>query len=104
MHVIGHDTPGHEPIPLSLPEIESVGHQLADAWIAQETCTQAAIKILFQFCSAEFGNQQLLGRRQMSAHALCRDQNMNLSVFSIFKAGALKRVVLGEDEGTLVHC
>ena len=24
-------------------------------------------------------------------------------VFSIFKAGALKRVVMGEDEGTLVH-
>jgi uridylate kinase len=24
-------------------------------------------------------------------------------VFSIFKPGALKRVVLGEDEGTLVH-
>ncbi|MDB5999804.1 MAG: hypothetical protein JWP52_1503, partial [Rhizobacter sp.] len=23
--------------------------------------------------------------------------------FSIFKPGALKRVVLGEDEGTLVH-
>jgi uridylate kinase len=24
-------------------------------------------------------------------------------VFSIFKNGALRRVVLGEDEGTLVH-
>jgi uridylate kinase len=24
-------------------------------------------------------------------------------VFSIFKPGALKRVVMGEDEGTLVH-
>lgn len=39
-----------------------------------------------------------------TAFALCRDQNMNICVFSIFKAGALKRVVLGEDEGTLVHC
>ncbi|BCL75177.1 uridylate kinase [Jeongeupia sp. HS-3] len=38
-----------------------------------------------------------------TAFALCRDQKMNVSVFSIFKAGALKRVVLGEDEGTLVH-
>ncbi len=75
MHVIGHDTPGHEPIPLSLPEMQSVGHQFAKAWIAQETCTQAAIKILFQFCSAEFGDQHLLGRQQMSAHALCRNQN-----------------------------
>jgi len=27
-----------------------------------------------------------------------------INVFSIFKAGALKRVVMGEDEGTLVHC
>ncbi|KAF0814380.1 Uridylate kinase [Andreprevotia sp. IGB-42] len=39
-----------------------------------------------------------------TAFALCRDQKMNISVFSIFKPGALKRVVLGEDEGTLVHC
>lgn len=39
-----------------------------------------------------------------TAFALCRDQKMNICVFSIFKAGALKRVVLGEDEGTLVHC
>ena len=39
-----------------------------------------------------------------TALALCRDQNMLLKVFSIFEPGALKRVVLGEDEGTLVHC
>ncbi|MFO1283359.1 MAG: UMP kinase [Burkholderiales bacterium] len=39
-----------------------------------------------------------------TALALCRDQTMLLKVFSIFKPGALKRVVLGEDEGTLVHC
>jgi len=39
-----------------------------------------------------------------TALALCRDQNMLLKVFSIFTAGALKRVVMGEDEGTLVHC
>ncbi|MES2206577.1 MAG: UMP kinase [Pseudomonadota bacterium] len=39
-----------------------------------------------------------------TALALCRDQKMLLKVFSIFKAGALRRVVLGEDEGTLVHC
>lgn len=39
-----------------------------------------------------------------TAFALCRDQKMNISVFSIFKQGALKRVLLGEDEGTLVHC
>ena len=39
-----------------------------------------------------------------TALALCRDQNMLLKVFSIFTPGALKRVVQGEDEGTLVHC
>ncbi|MGH8800408.1 MAG: UMP kinase, partial [Casimicrobiaceae bacterium] len=39
-----------------------------------------------------------------TALALCRDQNMLLKVFSIFAPGALTRVVMGEDEGTLVHC
>src|SRR5262249_2591931 len=39
-----------------------------------------------------------------TALALCRDQNMLLKVFSIFVPGALRRVVLGGDEGTLVHC
>jgi uridylate kinase len=39
-----------------------------------------------------------------TAFALCRDQRLPVNVFSIFKAGALKRVVLGEDEGTLVYC
>ena len=38
-----------------------------------------------------------------TALALCRDQKLPINVFSIFKPGALKRVVMGEDEGTLVH-
>ena len=38
-----------------------------------------------------------------TALTLCRDQKMPLSVFSIFKQGALKRVVSGANEGTLVH-
>lgn len=38
-----------------------------------------------------------------AAFALCRDQKLPIKVFSIFKTGALKRVVQGEDEGTLVH-
>jgi uridylate kinase len=37
-----------------------------------------------------------------TALTLCRDQNLPICVFSIFQAGALKRVVMGEDEGTLV--
>ena len=38
-----------------------------------------------------------------TAFALCRDQKLPIKVFSIVKAGALQRVVMGEDEGTLVH-
>jgi uridylate kinase len=38
-----------------------------------------------------------------TAIALCRDQKLPINVFSIFKQGALKRVVMGDDEGTLVH-
>jgi uridylate kinase len=38
-----------------------------------------------------------------TALTLCRDQKLPLNVFSIFKAGALRRVVMGEDEGTLVE-
>ena len=38
-----------------------------------------------------------------TALTLCRDQRLPICVFSIFKRGALKRIVLGEAEGTLVH-
>ena len=44
-----------------------------------------------------------LGIMDATAFALCRDQRLPIKVFSIFKSGALKRVVMGEDEGTLVH-
>ena len=45
-----------------------------------------------------------LGVMDATAFALCRDQKLPINVFSIFKAGALKRVVCGENEGTLVYC
>jgi uridylate kinase len=38
-----------------------------------------------------------------TALTLCRDQKLPLNVFSIFKVGALKRVIIGEDEGTLIR-
>jgi len=44
-----------------------------------------------------------LGIMDATAFALCRDQKLPIKVFSIFKPGALKSVVLGSDEGTLVH-
>ena len=38
-----------------------------------------------------------------TAFALCRDQKLPIKVFSIVKPGALKNLILGGDEGTLVH-
>ena len=43
-----------------------------------------------------------LGVLDTAAFALCRDQKLPLQVFSIFKPGALRRVVTGEAEGTRV--
>lgn len=37
-----------------------------------------------------------------TALTLCRDQKLPIAVFSILKQGALKKVVMGEDEGTMV--
>lgn len=38
-----------------------------------------------------------------TAFTLCRDQEMPIRVFNLHKPGALKRVVKGLDEGTLIH-
>ena len=38
-----------------------------------------------------------------TALALCRDQRLPVNVFSIRRENALRRVIAGEDEGTLVH-
>jgi uridylate kinase len=43
-----------------------------------------------------------LGVLDTAAFALCREQGLPLAVFSIFTPGALKRVVMGENEGTRV--
>ena len=37
-----------------------------------------------------------------TAFTLCRDQKLPVAVFNIFKPGALKRVIMGEKEGTRV--
>jgi uridylate kinase len=50
-------------------------------------------------CSSDLNLEVL----DATAFALCRDQKLPIKVFSIFKPGALKAVVMGEDEGTLVH-
>ncbi len=46
---------------------------------------------------------QKLAVMDATALTLCRDQRLPICVFSILKKGALKRVVLGDDEGTFVH-
>ncbi len=38
-----------------------------------------------------------------TAFALCRDQKMPIRVFNLHNPGTLKRVIMGEDVGTLVH-
>ena len=38
----------------------------------------------------------------LTSFCQCRDHNLNLRVFNIHKTGALKRIILGENEGTLV--
>ena len=52
------------------------------------------------FDEAMAGN---LGIMDATALALRRDQKLPVKVFSIIKPGALKRVIMGEDEGTLVY-
>lgn len=43
-----------------------------------------------------------LGVMDLTAFCQCRDHNMKIRVFNLQKPGALQRIVLGEDEGTLV--
>ena len=38
-----------------------------------------------------------------TAFALCRDQKLPITVFSIYKPGAMCRVLMGENEGTRVY-
>lgn len=44
-----------------------------------------------------------LGVMDLTAILLCQDQNLPLRVFNMNKQGALKRIMLGEDVGTLIH-
>lgn len=44
-----------------------------------------------------------LGVMDLTAICLCQDHNMPVRVFQMDKAGALLRIVVGEDEGTLIE-
>ncbi len=59
--------------------------------------------VRYQKLSFDDAIAQNLQVMDATALTLCRDQKLPLNVFSIFKAGALRRVVMGEDEGTLVE-
>ena len=63
---------------------------------------QAATR--FEAISFDEAISRNLAIMDTTAFALCRDRKLPVKVFSIFKPGALQRVVLGEDEGTLVYC
>jgi len=58
-----------------------------------------------RYTSLTFDEAIIRNLKVMDATALtlCRDQKLPINVFSIFKPGAFKRVVTGQDEGTLVH-
>ena len=47
--------------------------------------------------------ERKLGVMDATAIVLCREQNIPLRIFNMNKAGALLRIVMGEDEGTLVE-
>ena len=57
----------------------------------------------YQRVSFDEAIQRNLKVMDATALALCRDQRLPVNVFSIFRSGALGRVVAGDDEGTLVH-
>lgn len=43
-----------------------------------------------------------LGVMDLAAFCQCRDYNLTLRIFTMHKPGALLRIILGEDEGTLI--
>ena len=63
-----------------------------------------ASAVRYQSLSFDEAISKQLKVMDATAFALCREQKLNITVFGIFKQGALKRVVMGEDEGSLVSC
>ena len=57
---------------------------------------------LYKTLTYQTALDQELGIMDLSAFCQCRDHDIKLRVFNVCKSNALKRIVLGEDEGTLV--
>lgn len=56
----------------------------------------------FEEISYQKAIERELGVMDLTALCLCRDHQMPIKVFSIYKEGALKKIILGHKEGTLV--
>jgi len=57
----------------------------------------------YQVLSYQEALTKELGVMDLTAFCQCRDHRMKIRVFSLQKPGALLRIVVGEDEGTLVE-
>lgn len=57
---------------------------------------------LYKHLTYEEALEEELGVMDLAAFCQCRDYNVKLRVYKALKPGALRRIVLGEDEGTLV--
>ncbi len=58
--------------------------------------------IMYDTLTYQEALEKELAVMDLAAFCQCRDHNMELRVFNISKPGALKRVVMGETEGTVV--
>ena len=56
----------------------------------------------YEVVSFDEAIQKNLKVMDATALTLCRDQQLPIAVFNIFKSGALKNILLGQSEGTLV--
>lgn len=59
--------------------------------------------IFYEKLSYDTVIEKKLNVMDTAAIVLCRDQNMPLRIFNMNKPGSMMRVVMGEDEGTLVQ-
>jgi uridylate kinase len=57
---------------------------------------------LYKHLTYEEALEKELGVMDLAAFCQCRDYHLKLRVFKALKTGALRRIILGEDEGTLV--
>lgn len=57
---------------------------------------------LYKHLTYEEALEKELGVMDLAAFCQCRDYNLKLRVYKALKPGALRRIILGENEGTLV--